>query len=64
MRIIRWGEVFLALSLLTPLFYYYEGKWKGNVMNTVLVSCSSSVFNFNAEHNGVQCIVSTRPEDQ
>lgn len=33
-------------------------------MNTDLVSCSSSVFNFNAEHNGVPCIVSNRPEDQ
>ena len=33
-------------------------------MNTSLVLSSSSVFNFNAEHNGVPCIVSTRPEDQ
>ena len=34
-------------------------------MNTSLVSTSSSsVFNFDAEHNGVPCIVSTRPEDQ
>lgn len=34
-------------------------------MNTSLVSSSSSsIFNFNAEHNGVPCIVSTRPEDQ
>ena len=32
-------------------------------MNTNLV-LSSSVFSFGAEHNGVPCIVSTRPEDQ
>ena len=34
------------------------------IMQTSLVSSSSSVFNFDAEHNGVPCIVSTRPEDQ
>ena len=33
-------------------------------MQTSLVLSGSSVFNFNAEHNGVTCIVSTRPEDQ
>lgn len=32
-------------------------------MNTDLVS-SSSVFNFNAEHGGLPCVFSTRPEDQ
>lgn len=32
-------------------------------MNTNLVS-SSSVFNFSAEHNGVQCIESLKPEDR
>lgn len=32
-------------------------------MNTSLVS-SSSVFKFDAEHNGVPCIASIRPEDQ
>ncbi len=32
-------------------------------MNTSLVS-SSSVFNFSAEHNGLPCVFSTRPDDQ
>lgn len=33
-------------------------------MNTSLVSSSSSVFNFGAEHNGIPCVISTRPEDE
>lgn len=33
-------------------------------MQTSLVLSSSSIFNFNAEHNGVQCIQSLKPEDQ
>lgn len=33
-------------------------------MQTSLVSSSSSVFKFDAEHSGVHCVVSTRPEDQ
>lgn len=34
-------------------------------MNTSLVSSSSgSIFNFNATHNGIQCIQSLKPEDQ
>ena len=56
------GVGFLVITLPTPLFYY-EGDEKVKTMQTSLVS-STSVFNFNAEHNGVACIVSTRPEDQ
>lgn len=33
-------------------------------MNTSLVLSSNSVFNFNAEHNGIECIESTKPEDR
>ena len=33
-------------------------------MNTSLALSSSSVFNFDAEHNGNPCIISTRQEDQ
>ena len=58
-----WG-FFSTSSLPTPFFLDDRMMRRKNVMNTSLALSSSSVFNFDAEHNGNPCIISTRQEDQ